>query len=63
MDEKRVPWGWMKAGEAAAYLRVSLATLNELNEVIRPARTPGGHRRYSVRMLNRYLRNSRRQRG
>lgn len=50
------------AKEAARYLRVSLFTLDKIERAggLSPYRTPGGHRRYSVRMLNRYLNNSRR---
>ena len=51
----------MKAREAANYLCVSLFTLNKIERqgMIRPFRTPGGHRRYSLRMLNRYLEENR----
>ena len=51
----------MKAKEAADYLCVSLFTLNKIERqgMIRPFRTPGGHRRYSLRMLNRYLEENR----
>ena len=53
----------LTAREAAQYLRVSLFTLNRIERMGRlvPFRTPGGHRRYSVRMLNEYLENSRRE--
>ena len=52
----------MTAKEAARYLRVSIFTLSKIenNGGLVPYRTPGGHRRYSLRMLNRYLNNSRR---
>jgi len=52
----------MTAKEAARYLRVSMFTLSKIenNGGLAPYRTPGGHRRYSLRMLNRYLNNSRR---
>jgi excisionase family DNA binding protein len=52
----------MNAREAAKYLRVSQFTLDKIERVggLTPYRTPGGHRRYSVRMLNQYLNNSRR---
>ena len=52
----------MTAKEAAKYLRVSMFTLGKIesNGRLAPYRTPGGHRRYSLRMLNRYLNNSRR---
>ena len=53
----------MTAKEAARYMRVSMFTLSKiegLGELV-PYRTPGGHRRYSLKMLNRYLNNSRRR--
>jgi excisionase family DNA binding protein len=52
----------MTAREAARYLRVSMFTLSKIesNGGLVPYRTPGGHRRYSLRMLNQYLNNSRR---
>jgi excisionase family DNA binding protein len=52
----------MTAKEAARYLRVSMFTLSKMESQGRlvPYRTPGGHRRYSLKMLNRYLNNSRR---
>jgi DNA-binding transcriptional MerR regulator len=51
----------LKAREAAEYLRISLFTLNtiERQDLLTPMRTPGGHRRYTVEMLNRYLELSR----
>ena len=54
----------MTAKEAARYLRVSMFTLSKIERAggLIPYRTPGGHRRYSRRMLNEYLENSRRQR-
>jgi excisionase family DNA binding protein len=57
MDEMRV----MTAKEAASYLRVSLFTLRKIEQqgLIVPFRTPGGHRRYSLDMLNEYLESSR----
>ena len=57
MDELRV----MTAKEAAGYLRVSLFTLRKIEQqgLIVPYRTPGGHRRYSMEMLNEYLERSR----
>ena len=60
MTESRV--SLMTAKEAARYLRVSMFTLGKIesNGALAPYRTPGGHRRYSLRMLNRYLNNSRR---
>lgn len=52
----------MNAREAAKYLRVSQFTLDKMQREgkIEPYRTPGGHRRFSVKMLNQYLINSRR---
>ncbi len=52
----------MNSREAAKYLRVSQFTLDKIERAggLIPYRTPGGHRRYSLRMLNQYLNNSRR---
>jgi MerR family transcriptional regulator/heat shock protein HspR len=49
------------AKEAADYLRVSPFTLRKMEQLgmIVPYRTPGGHRRYSLDMLNEYLEKSR----
>jgi excisionase family DNA binding protein len=57
MEEKRV----LTAKEAAGYLRISLFTLRKIEQqgLIVPYRTPGGHRRYSLEMLNDYLESSR----
>jgi excisionase family DNA binding protein len=51
----------LTAREAAEYLRVSLYTLNKIEKQggLVPFRTPGGHRRYSLEMLNQYLETSR----
>ena len=51
----------LTAREAAHYLRVSLFTLNKIERQGRivPFRTPGGHRRYDLAMLNEYLQASR----
>ena len=51
----------LNAKEAAQYLRVSLFTLSRMERGggLVPFRTPGGHRRYSMRMLHEYLENSR----
>ncbi len=51
----------LNAKEAANYLRVSLFTLSRIEKEggLVPFRTPGGHRRYSRRMLHEYLENSR----
>jgi len=53
--------GLMTAKEAAGYLRISLFTLRKIEQqgLIVPYRTPGGHRRYGVEMLNEYLEHSR----
>jgi excisionase family DNA binding protein len=44
----------LTAREAASYLRVSLSTLYRMEQIgqLTPLRTPGGHRRYTVPMLN-----------
>jgi excisionase family DNA binding protein len=54
----------LTAREASAYLGVSLNTLNRIEKrgLILPFRTPGGHRRYDVRMLDEYLEASRQTR-
>jgi len=51
----------LTAKEAAAYLRISLFTLRKIEQqgLVVPYRTPGGHRRYNIDMLNEYLENSR----
>jgi excisionase family DNA binding protein len=51
----------MTAREAADYMRISLFTLSKIEKrgELVPFRTPGGHRRYSVGMLNEYLENTR----
>jgi len=51
----------LRAREAAEYLSVSLATLYRIEREgkLTPFRTPGGHRRYSLAMLNEYLNRSR----
>ena len=52
----------VRARGAAAYLGVSLVTLRRMEKqgVLSPYRTPGGHRRYSIEMLEDYLEGSRR---
>ncbi|MBN1148945.1 MAG: helix-turn-helix domain-containing protein [Anaerolineales bacterium] len=47
----------LTAREAAEYLRVSLSTLNRMERRgrLQPLRTPGGHRRYTLEMLNECL--------
>lgn len=61
MAEERM--NLLTAKEAARYLRVSMFTLSKIEREggLVPYRTPGGHRRYSIRMLNRYLNSSRRR--
>jgi excisionase family DNA binding protein len=51
----------MTAREAAAFLHVSLSTLQliERQGGLTPFRTPGGHRRYSREMVQSYLEASR----
>ena len=51
----------LTAKEAAEYLRVSLYTLRkmEIEGGLMPFHTPGGHRRYSLTMLDEYLEKSR----
>ena len=53
----------LTAREAAEYLRVSLYTLRKMEKEgsLMPFRTPGGHRRYSIKMLDEYLEKSRRE--
>ena len=53
--------GLMTAKEACNYLRISLFTLSRIEKqgLLVPYRTPGGHRRYSVEMLDAYLEQSR----
>ena len=52
------PLKLLTAREAARYLRVSLSTLNRIERrgLLNPLRIPGGHRRYTVDMLNECLR-------
>ncbi|HID85818.1 MAG TPA: response regulator [Anaerolineae bacterium] len=59
MEERRKHL--LTAREATEYLRISLATLNRIEKegALVPFRTPGGHRRYSLAMLNEYLERSR----
>lgn len=51
----------LTAREAADYLRISLASLHRMEKTghLLPFRTLGGHRRYSLAMLNDYLERSR----
>lgn len=52
----------LTAREASEYLHISLLTLAKIEKegTLVPFRTPGGHRRYSLDMLNEYLEHSRR---
>ncbi len=61
MEEQDNRLTLLNAREAAQYLRVSLFTLSRIEREggLVPFRTPGGHRRYSMRMLHNYLENSR----
>lgn len=47
----------LTADEAARFLHVSAFTLRKIEREghLVPFRTPGGHRRYSIEMLGRYL--------
>ena len=51
------PMQLLNAREAAEYLRVSLSTLHRMERrgQLRAMRTPGGHRRYTLAMLNHCL--------
>ncbi|TKJ29507.1 MAG: hypothetical protein CEE40_08385 [Chloroflexi bacterium B3_Chlor] len=51
----------LTAKEAAQYLHVSLFTLGRIEKrgLLVPFRTPGGHRRYRIEMLDDYLEGSR----
>ena len=53
--------GLLTAREAALQLHVSLFTLGRIEKdgLLVPFRTPGGHRRYSLEMLNEYLEHTR----
>jgi excisionase family DNA binding protein len=44
----------LTAKEAADYLRISVSTLNRMEHkgTVTSLRTPGGHRRYTLEMLN-----------
>lgn len=51
----------LNSREAAHYLGISLNTLYRMEKggLLQPFRTPGGHRRYPVDMLDTYLESSR----
>lgn len=52
----------LNARDAVEYLGISLSTLNRIEKqgLLVPFRTPGGHRRYALKMLDEYLEASRR---
>ena len=52
----------MTARQAAEYLGVSLVTLRKMEKEgeLVPFRTPGGHRRYSLEILEEYVETKRR---
>jgi putative resolvase len=58
LEKQRV---WLTASEAARYLGVSLPTLKKIEKEgkLVAFRTPGGHRRYTIEMLDEYLANVR----
>lgn len=58
MEKKRI---WLTASEAAKYLGISLPTLKKIEGEgkLMPFHTPGGHRRYSIEMLDKYLESTR----
>ncbi|MGB2895113.1 MAG: helix-turn-helix domain-containing protein [Anaerolineales bacterium] len=51
----------LNARQAAEYLGISLSTLRRIEREgsLIPFRTPGGHRRYRINMLDEYLERSR----
>ena len=51
----------LNSREAAEYLGISLNTLYRIEKQgdMQPFRTPGGHRRYDLRMLDEYLEGTR----
>lgn len=51
----------LNAREAAEYMGISLSTLRRIERegYLIPFRTPGGHRRYRINMLDEYLERSR----
>jgi excisionase family DNA binding protein len=60
MKEETKPLELINAREAAKYLRISLSTLNRMEKrgLLIPLKTPGGHRRYTISMLNACLEES-----
>ena len=59
MEHDRYPL--LNARLAAEYLGISLSTLRRIEREghLIPFRTPGGHRRYRINMLDEYLEGSR----
>ncbi len=57
-DRKKL---WITATQAAEYLGVSLVTLRKMEKKgdLVPFRTPGGHRRYSLEILEECVRKKR----
>jgi excisionase family DNA binding protein len=55
----------LNSREAADYLGISLNTLYRIEKRggLHPFRTPGGHRRYDLKMLDDYLESSRESAG
>jgi excisionase family DNA binding protein len=51
----------LNSSEAAEYLGISVNTLYRIEKRgdLQPFRTPGGHRRYDLRMLDDYLESTR----
>jgi hypothetical protein len=51
----------LNARDAVEYLGISLSTLNRIEKqgLLVPFRTPGGHRRYGMQMLDEYLEGTR----
>lgn len=58
LEKQRV---WLTVSEAAKYLGLSLPTLKKIEKEgnLVPFRTPGGHRRYTVEILDEYLASTR----
>ena len=50
----------LTAGQVCDFLNICLATLYKLDKQLRPHRTPGGHRRYSKKMIDEWLETTRR---
>lgn len=46
--------------EVCDFLNISQTTLYKLDKQLRPGRTPGGHRRYSKKMIEEWLETTRR---